>query len=259
MPLVSAVIVPHTPSLFTKQGDCTAQHAVGLADVKNELQAARPDVILSISAHLVSASHSFIFQVAETYIAGHEAIGDLSHTVSFPGALPLLFRWKESLETSFAISLLSDGKLDPSLALPLFLLYDGLNAPTLIPIGSSLASAPLHFDFGRALADLIHASTQRLACVVSADLSHRHATPARRDFSERAAPFDAMINDLLQPSRLPELMHLDEEQLEVMQECAVKPLLILAGLLTDANFNGQLLHSGVSNGVGHTMAVYKLR
>ena len=256
MPIIATSVVPHTPQLFLKNNGCNEEHQTARHQIQHDLYAAKPDIIVSLSPHMGNST-AFLFQVAPTYVAAAAAVGDLSHTVNFTSHPPLLFRIKEALEPSYRLSLIQDSLLEPGTALPLFNLFDGLpHLPLLIPLGTSTESGPIHFDFGRSLAEILHNTTQRIACIISADLSHRHTSDAPNGFSERALPFDTMVIKLLNQQQPRELLHIDEEHLEEVAECGIRPLLVLAGILENTGLKGNVLHHGVTAGVGHMLAYY---
>ena len=93
------------------------------------------------------------------------------------------------------LSLNSRENLDHSISVPLVLLTENLPSIPIIPISYSGLDAKNHFEFGRALRDVLSSTNKRIAIIASGDLSHALSSDAPAGFKKEGQQYDDIVRD----------------------------------------------------------------
>ncbi len=261
--LVFSAITPHPPMLLPKIGkdhfDQLKKTTEAIKLLEGELYAARPDVIIIISAHGPVLPDAFTINLSPTYRINFEEFGDFGTKLEFKSSPMLISRIKEALLNKVPLVLISEEVLDHGASVPLFYLAQHLPNVSLIPAGYSLLDYQAHLDFGNKLKNEISKSNKRIAIIASADLSHRLTKEAQAGYSPQGKIFDQKIIELLTKKDLPGILKLDPKLIKEVSECGLRSILILLGIIQDLNYEFEMLSYEGPFGVGYLVGNFKIR
>ncbi len=99
----------------------------------------------------------------------------------------------------------------------------------------------MHYDFGRALGQVLKASNQRVALIASADQGHAHDAQGPYGFDPAAAQYDAWMQEVILAGRLERLLTVDPQLVESGKPDSLWPTLVLAGALAENPMNARFL------------------
>lgn len=258
MSLVFAAITPHPPILIPTIGK---EHINRLDNTKRafdqleqELYAAKPDVIVIISPHGELFQNSFTINLSDKFEANFEIFGDFMTRLKFKGDTVLFTAGKELLAAKCPINIVSQAALDHGISIPLFYLMRHLTEVPIVPLYFSMLDNQAHYEFGKATKDLILNTNQRVAVIASGDLSHCLSNDSPAPFHPDGKIFDEKIIKLIETSNYTELVNLDQQLVDNAQECGLKSILILAGILNDMTCQPKILCYEAPLGVGYLTA-----
>jgi len=259
--LVFAAIVPHPPILIPQIGKDNLKKlkkTVSAFDLLEEdLNAARPDIIVVISPHGEVNFDAFTINTNQSYNATFENFGDFSTHTRYNADLGFINALKSKNETKLPIQLVSEPKLDHGAAVPLFYLTRKDNKRRIVPITYSMLNYQKHVDFGVALKEAIFHSDKRVALVASGDLSHRLSLQAPAGFSPQAKEFDKKLIQLLKKKNVESIVNLDPAMIEEAGECGLRSFLILLGAIKNMNYEFEVLSYEAPFGVGYLVGEMK--
>ncbi|OGF36782.1 AmmeMemoRadiSam system protein B [Candidatus Falkowbacteria bacterium RIFOXYC2_FULL_48_21] len=259
--LVFAAIVPHPPILIPQIGKDNLKKlkktVAAFNLLEEDLNAARPDVIVVISPHGEVNFDAFTINTNQSYSASFENFGDFSTRLRFNADLGFINALKGKNETKLPIQLVSELKLDHGAAVPLFYLTRKNNKRRIVPITYSMLNYQKHIDFGVALKEAIFGSDKRIAIIASGDLSHRLSFQSPAGFSPRAKEFDKKLIQLLKKKSVDGVVGLDPELIENAGECGLRSFLILLGAIQKMNYEFEVLSYEAPFGVGYLVGEMK--
>ncbi len=146
--------------------------------------------------------------------------------------------------------------LDHGVLVPLFfLLEQGVDLP-LVPINIGLLKYGELIEIGEALQRVFAEYPRRIGVIASGDLSHRLTTTAPAGYSPRGEEFDQKVMEIVKQGELSELKNLDPVLIEKAGECGLRPLLILAGILSGMDMASHVLSYEGPFGVGYGVAYF---
>lgn len=238
--IVFAGLVPHSPLLIQGIGKEKREmlHATLKAyeHIEKALYVTKPETIVMISPHAPSYPDAFSANMAQKYVGTLKAFGDHQTTLSAEGDFLLLDRLQRELRgEGVPFTLSSNEELDYGFTVPLLLLTSHLTDWKLVPFAPSALDAQAHFDFGRALHDILHRESTRVAIIASADLSHKLTAESPGGASAEGPAFDATIRSKLGQLDAEGLLALDPHAVEAAGQCGYRPIMTLLGLLQTMN------------------------
>jgi aromatic ring-opening dioxygenase LigB subunit len=268
MPLIYSCIAPHAGDLIPETVEDKNKIALTrntMLEMGRHLQALAPEIVIVINPH------GFRVQSALSVCVAEKAVGDWSPDVR------LEFDLEPNLANSIAdkaaemnvpvvkyIYGASGGEscfipLDWGAVVPLYFLGHRFDPkPKLIHI-SPMRTLPLqwHYDFGRALGQIVNQSSQRIAIITSADQAHAHHAAGPYGFAPDAAQYDSMMQDVIRNQRLDDLLSMDAALVENAKPDSLWPTLILAGALRESPMWGNLLSYEINEYFGILCAEYQ--
>ena len=263
MSIVFAAIVPHPPLLIPAIGKENVGRLKATDDaykkLRENLYASKADTILVISPHGLVQGKTFSMNLSPEFHVNFEHFGDFATKFTVPGDVGLAHRIRENLETKAPLQLISQTDLDYGSGIPLFLLIPpGAPQPRIIPLYYSGLDYEAHFHFGQLLKrDLLY-SQNRIAIIASGDLSHRLSKEAPAGYSPKAAKFDQKVIELITKSQPEELLNMNHLLIREANECGLKSILILMGILDGINHEPERLAYEAPFGVGYLTMNFKL-
>jgi len=262
MPIVFAAIVPHPPLLIPAIGkkNLNRLKATGASylELEQDLYASQAETIIIISPHGQLMEQAFTMNLSPEFKGNFEEFGDLTTKFKLNGDILLAHRIKEKLETGLPLQLTSESKLDHGSAIPLYLLTRHLPKIKIIPLYYSGLDLPAHFAFGQKLKNKLMPLPERLAIIASGDLSHRLSKNAPAGYSAKGKKFDKKLIDVLLAKNTQGLINFSPELAAQAQECALKSIVILLGVLEGMKYRPCLLSYEAPFGVGYLAMNFRL-
>jgi len=257
-----AAFTPHSPLLIDSIGKENikqlTQTKEAMKKLSDELKSSHPDVILVVSSHSFMHENAFTLNLHDQYVVEFHEFGDLSTSMEFEPDLELVSSIQsEAKKHSVPFMLESHASLDYGCGVPLFLLSDEIK-PRLVPVSYSGTDRKQHVAFGRMLNDVIQQSHKRIAVIASGDLSHSLSSEAPMGFHPEGKEFDDMMIRAVEQKSISKLLSFDEDQIEKASECAIRPLLILFGIIDQLKVRSENLSYESPFGVGYLVAQFHL-
>lgn len=257
-----AAFTPHSPLLIETIGKDNIKHLSktkqAFSVLANELSLANPDVIFVISAHSLVHETAFSINLHDEYAIDFKEFGDHSSTKSFEPDLELITQIQQySQATEIPFVLESSLSLSYGSGVPLFLLSNQ-RKPKLVPISYSGTNRKQHVAFGRILKDVALQSQKRIAVIASGDLAHTLSTSAPMGFRKEGKEFDEIIKRSIEQFSASSLLSINEKIVERSEQCALRPLLILFGILEKMQVRPEILSYESPFGVGYLVANFHL-
>lgn len=255
MSLVFAAFTPHPPLSIPAIGHDATQKlkktTTALAQLEQDLYAAKPDTIVIISPHGPILTDSFVINLCNSYTTDLSEFGDLGTKLEFKPNIRFVEDFRSHLNGELPVTVTSEPQLDYGAAVPLYHLTRHLPPFTIIPFSYSLLDYPTHVLFGQTLKEQISNTNQRVAVIASGDLSHRLTKDSPAGFDPAGAELDAKITDAVRRRSVQDLLHLDRDLIEHGAECGLRSLFILQGILSEVNYTPHILSYEGPFGVGY--------
>lgn len=276
MPLVFAGIVPHPPIVIPEVGhgaekgiDLTARSYRKWASAVCD---SRPELILIVSPHAQAWRDHFQVAITPAFRGSLRAFRAPYPVITAHGATDAAPSLIDALsDTNYSCGL-TDGtvtELDHGSFIPLYYIARQIEgdagpqpaeqaeyqlSPRLILLSISGLDRSCHVDYGRRLGRWLDGRPERVAVVISGDLSHRLKTDGPYGYTPEGPEFDRHITDIVTRAAWSEFPELDPSLCEMAGECGLRPLLILSGIM-EGRRSTSTLHSyeGVF-GVGYLVA-----
>jgi len=259
-----ACFVPHSPILIPEVGkenlDKLKETVEGYRTLESDLYSSKPDIIIIISPHANNQSGQFftINQQPKLNI-DFKRFGDLVTKLSFNNEIGFGYKVKESCEDYFPIILTADENLDYGSGVPLFYLASHLPNVKVVSIGYSDLSYKDHIKFGELIRKQINVSSQRIAVIASGDMSHKLHKDSPAGYSPLAQEFDQSIIRFLEEKNLDSLINIDSKMIEEVEECGLRSLLILLGIIKEINYQPKKLSYQAPFGIGYLVENFQIR
>lgn len=262
MSIVFAAIAPHPPLLIPAIGKENLPRLKATAEayqkLRENLYVTRPDTILVISPHGLVQGKTFSMNLSPEFTANFEHFGDFATRFTVPGDVGLAYRIRENLETKAPLQLISQTALDYGSAIPLHLLLGPDSRIKVVPLYYSGLDYEAHFHFGQLLKRELIYSQNRIAIIASGDLSHRLTADAPAGYSPKAAKFDQKVIEYIAKNQPEELLNMNHLLIREANECGLKSILILMGVLDGIKHEPERLAYEAPFGVGYLTMNFKL-
>lgn len=258
MSLVFAAITPHSPVLMPSVGkDHIARlekTQVAMEKLEQELYSAKPDLIIIISPHGELFSNSFAINLCDSFEAKFELFGDFVNKLKFKGDTVFFTVNKEAIAAKSPINIISVTELDHGISIPLFYLCKHLPEVSIVPLYFSMLDNQTHYEFGRALKDVILNSDKRIAVIASGDLSHCLTKESPAPYNPDGKIFDEKLVKNIEKLDFMSLINIDSKMTDNAKECGLRSILILAGIISDMNCQPEIISYEAPFGVGYLTA-----
>ncbi len=263
MSLVFTAIVPHPPILIPSIGkdniEQISKTKQSLANLEQDLYAAKPDILIIISPHgHVNADH-FTINLSDKFEVNFEEFGDFSTKLNVVGDITLMTNDRERIASKSPVNIISEATLDHGIGIPCFSLGQNMPNIKIIPIYFSLLDNQSHLDFGKNLKEIILNSDKRIAVIASGDLSHCLTENAPVKFNPTGKEFDEKLISLLKESNSQGVVNMDRQMIERASECGLRSILILLGVLNSIDYETKILSYEAPFGVGYLVANLELK
>lgn len=262
MSIVFSALVPHSPLLIPAIGKenqaLLKKTSDSYAELEADLYAAQPDIIVIITPHGNIQPDLFTISLNPEYKADYEEFGDFATRFKANGEIGLAYKIRERLETSAPVRMDSESKLDHGSSIPLYLLTSHLQQFKILPIYHSGLNLEAHFKFGKLLKRDFLVDQQRIAIIASGDLSHKLAKNSPAGYSPKAKKFDQRILDIILKRSANELLKITPKAAIEAEECGLKSIAMLMGILDGIKYETKLLSYEAPFGVGYAVIKFNL-
>ena len=262
--IVYAGLIPHSPLLLpsigkrhTKKLRATQK---SLQEMSDHIQELHIDVCVLWSPHYESQeaeANSFVISQSQKFAGNLKEFGDLEACVQQDGSVGIVHQWKESLHLKFPIHLANVDELDYASTLAM-LTVPALAKGSLIPWGSNAMSRDQHVQFGLETQNFLESIPERVAVIVSGNLSHRLTRKAPGGFSLAGKTYDTMLIKFLRQWDIEAIRNMDDELIGEAGECGHNGLLWELGVLHGKKFSQQILSYESPFGVGYACIEFLL-
>ena len=260
--LVFSTYVPYLPIVIGK-GDEEREEKLkntlkAIKEVERELYASKPDVVIVIGKHGDMLPEAYTASMSIDFKTSFHELGDFETTMSLKGDIGSLQRIKEDVMSQFPFVLFSEEQLPYTISSPLQNLMGNLKNTPIIPIYYSLRDNADHYEFGKKLRDVIEGLGKRVAVVAAGNLSHCVTKEGPGRFKNEGKDFDEAVLAALNKQTDKKIIKLDEKMTKKAQECGLRSLLIILGLISDHNYNTEILEYEYPFGVGYLTVNFKM-
>jgi aromatic ring-opening dioxygenase LigB subunit len=252
MPHIHACIAPHAGDLIPENVTdlntvATTRQSMYALGVK--LQALTPDVIVIINPHGFRVQGALSISLAERAVA--DWAPDVKLDFEMDTALANAIA-DQATDMNVPIAKYIYGAsggpecfipLDWGAVVPLYFMGHRFTPKPKIVHCSPMRTLPLatHYEFGRAIGQVIKASEKRIAFIASADQGHAHDVNGPYGFDPASAKYDAWMQDVIRKGNLDELLNADPQLVEDGKPDSLWPTLVLAGVLKENPMQAKLL------------------
>lgn len=263
MPIVFAAITPHSPLLIPSIGkENLSLFAATLNSYKilaEDLYASQADTIIIISPHGAMSEKQFSINFAHNFSINFDEFGDFETKMELLGDFALAAKLKKAVSHDTDLRFVSEPKLDHGTAVPLFLLAQNLPKLKIIPIYYSAQSPVDHFKFGQILKRKISSEThKKIAIIASGDLSHSLNKKSPAGYSPKGKKFDQKLIESLSKDNISDILALDPSLVGAANECGLKSIMILLGILDGMKHSPEVLSYEFPFGIGHLTMRFRI-
>jgi aromatic ring-opening dioxygenase LigB subunit len=252
MTMIYACIAPHAgdliPETIEDQNKVTLTRQ-SMQWMGANLEALNPEVIVIVNPH------GFRVQTAMSIAITERAVAEWSAEVKLEFGMDMeLANWIADRADKMSVPVVryiygSSGgpdcfiPLDWGAVVPLFFMgHPYKSKPRIVHISPMrLLPYQTHYDFGRAIGQVLRESDKRVALIASADQGHAHNVNGPYGFDPAAAKYDAWMHEVVQSNRLDDLLTADPLLVENGKPDSLWPTLVLAGALKENPMQARFL------------------
>ncbi|MFH0852895.1 MAG: class III extradiol dioxygenase subunit B-like domain-containing protein [bacterium] len=259
MPLVFSAITPHPPQLLNNQDKPPAELSntyTAFQLLAGYLYSAKPDLLLVITPHGEILPSAWQLLIDDKLHGDLKNFSDFSTDLEINGSIGFSHRLKERAEDHrFQIVLRSGRQLDYASVIPLYFLINHLKSIRIASLIVSGEDVPAHYEIGKLLREEIFSTNERVAVIVSANLSHRLSKDSPGGFSPQGQVFDNKIITALKKGLSEDIISISPDLAEEAMTCSLRPIAILLGALHRKKYHTEILGYEYPHGVGYCTAL----
>ncbi len=261
MPLVAAVLLPHSPLLVPNIGRENRalfnSTLTASEQVKQILLETKPDLVVVITNQGPQLASSFTINIASRFTADLKNFGDLVTDWQFTGSLLIPTRCREQLEGIIPLRLKSQTGLDYASAIALSLVDTPSHLP-IMPVSTMGTDLKKQYSFGKHLQSCLLCENMNIAIIGAADLSHRLEKNSPTGYFAGAKKLDQKIINALVNNKTKEILSLPLSNLNEAETTDITVIALLLGLLDGFDYQARCLSYESPFGVGHAVINYTL-
>ncbi|MFA6994968.1 MAG: class III extradiol dioxygenase subunit B-like domain-containing protein [Patescibacteria group bacterium] len=258
MSLTTIALLPHSPLLIPEIGRANynflAKTTAAYEQIIIELKTKEVDTVIIVSPHGPTQTASFTLSVAPEMEINFQDFGFIPPKTILNGDALLADQIQAALRPDFPLQLISESIIDSGSAVPLYLLKNSLpNFKILLISPATDLSLAEQIKFGERLQAVIFKSDKNIAVIASGDLSHRLKKKSPGGYSPKGAKFDnKLIEYLSEPlTAVENIIKIDQNLIKAANECGLKPLTIILGMLNNLTWQSQVLAYQTDFGIGY--------
>lgn len=264
--ILKAYVLPHPPIILPEVGrgeeEKVAKTSAAYHRAAQEIAALEPESIIICSSHAPLLRSAFYVANAPQATGDMRAFGISSVHEEVEYDQKLVERLKlVSSERNIPLEYthVEARVLDHGTLLPLAFIHQYYRDFKLLRLGISLLKPKAHYDFGRAVAEAVNRSNKRTVFIASGDLSHVLKVDGPYGYRAEGPRLDQKLTDIFASGELDRLLELDPDLVEGAQECGLRTFQVMAGALSETDFDSELYSYEGTFGVGYAIAAFTPR
>lgn len=249
MTLIYACIAPHAGDLIPETVDDknkVMRTRQSMQEMGAKLETLAPEVIVIINPHGFRVENAMSISIAERATAHWSADVKLDFDMDVELAHQIADKATEmNVPIVRYIYGASGGPdcfipLDWGAVVPLYFMGHRYESKPKIVHISPMRLLPyqMHYDFGRAIGQVLKKSEKRIALIASADQGHAHDINGPYGYDPASVKYDAWMQEIVRSNRLDELLTVDPKLVEDGKPDSLWPTLVLAGVLKENPMQG---------------------
>ncbi|MFA6690642.1 MAG: AmmeMemoRadiSam system protein A [Saccharofermentanales bacterium] len=261
--ILKAYVLPHPPIILPEVGrgeeEKVAKTSAAYHRAAQEIAALAPESIIICSSHAPLLRSAFYVANAPHAEGDMRAFGINSVREEVEYDQKLVERLKiVSSERNIPLEYthVEARVLDHGTLLPLAFIHQYYRDFKLLRLGISLLKPKAHYDFGRAVAEAVNRSNKRTVFIASGDLSHVLKADGPYGYRAEGPRLDQKLTDIFASGELERLLELDPDLVEGAQECGLRTFQVMAGALSETDFDSELYSYEGTFGVGYAIAAF---
>lgn len=266
MPIIKSYLLPHSPLLIPEIGkanhELLAKTSLAYKNIQDDLKANNIQTLVIISPHTHIQDNHYLINTAPEMNISFQDFGFIPPKTIIKGGIPLADEIKNALKEELPIKFLSETDLDYGSGIPVYLLRgQNENLRVIVTAPAQDLDLEQHIAFGEKLKPILDKNERRIAVIASGDLSHRLTRNAPGGYSSKGPKFDNKVIEYISyPETVIEnILKLDTRLIIDANECGLKPLCILMGILKDINWQPDILNYQTDFGVGYLSVEFILK
>ncbi len=252
MPLIYACIAPHAGDLIPvteADKDKVTLTRAAMEKMGANLEALAPEVIVIVNPHGFRVQTAMSISIAERATA--EWLPDIKLEFDMDVELANSIADKAIRSEVPVVRYLYGASGGPDCFIPLdwgavvplyFMGHRYKSKPKIVHLSPMrLLPYQMHYDFGRAIGQVLKESDKRIALIASADQGHAHDAQGPYGFDPAAEQYDAWMRDVIYSGNLEHLLMVDPQLVESGKPDSLWPTLVLAGALAENPMKARFL------------------
>jgi len=252
MTLIYDCIAPHAGDLIpetVEDKNKVIKTRQSMQEMGAKLEAFAPEVIVIINPHGFRVENAMSISIAERATADWSA--DVKLDFDLDVELAHLIAGKATEMNVPIVRYIYGASGGPECFVPLdwgavvplyFMGHRYQSKPRIVHISPMrLLPYQMHYDFGRAIGQVLRESEKRIALIASADQGHAHDVNGPYGYDPASAEYDAWMQEMIRSNRLDQLLAADPKLVENGKPDSLWPTLVLAGALEENPMQGKFL------------------
>jgi len=261
--IVYAAYVPHSPFLIESiSKGKTVQLKKTLKSFKTieqNLYASMPDAVIFIGGHSKILIDSISLSYGPVVSTSFKDVGDFQMSANFNVDAELNQNIRDHFINKHPVVFSNDKDLDHAISTPLTLLMGKMTQTKIVALHHTMENPTKHFEFGKELREVLENSNKRIAVIATGDLSHCLTPEAPGGFSEYGKAFDDLVKQQIKKPPFKKLLGLPDEFIVNAQECGLRQLAMLLGVISEYSYKSEQLSYEAPFGVGYLTVQFILR
>ena len=256
-----SAICPHPPIIVPGIGspadlEIVKKTVEAMENLAEKFAEAKPETVILISPHGPVEMNRMIINKTPLLKGDFQMFGN-SKSFEFENDLDLIQEIENICqEKNISLGSVENFPLDHGALVPLSYLSKNYSNFKLIHLAFSYLDYQTHFNFGKAIGEVIKKSDKKIAFIASGDLSHRLTLEAPAGYSPRGKEFDEKLIELIKNKNVEGILNLDQDLIEQAGECGLRSIIILLGALSGLNYQPKILSYQGPFGVGYLVAEF---
>ena len=260
--LTHGIFTPHPPAIIPQIGKEETkkfeQTIRALLSASLRLRQNPPQTLILLTPHAENEIDKFAVRVPKSpnFTAGFEEFGVEGEAKIYTRDRLITAQIIEGIHAKgMQTVILENEKLDFGSSIPLHFFASVLPEVEIVNLGTSLAGIPEHQKLGEVIAEVAEKSEKRIVFIASGELSHQVAKNSPHGFSPAGVEWDAKIVKNLQTGNFEEILHQDVFELDEIEECGFRGLVVLLSAFAKIPHVHEVLSYEAPGGIGCAVAV----
>jgi AmmeMemoRadiSam system protein B len=262
MPIKYGALLPHSPILIPTIGKKNTKILQKTTEAYNKviskIKEKEISTIIIISPHGEKQINKVSINESLNYNIKFAQFGDLSSQLKLESDLKLAQKIKDNENLEEFFSFYNQTDLDYGSGIIAYLIASKIPNLTFLTLNSSEETLENHYNIGKQLSPLLKKYEKNMAIIASGDMSHCLSKNSPGRYSPKGAQFDNQIKIILHKQKNidKDILSLNNNLIEKANECGLRPLMFTLGILSEYDFNNQILAYQDDLGIGYLSAEF---